>query len=230
MALLPAVAVGSERQRSGQKHVPPSDSNVRRAAVGFGDLAGHGQPRPMPSGLPVANGSNSRSAICGGGPGPAVVDAHAWPGRRSPRTRCAPSRRAGRFDGVEHQVQQHLPQLLGIGRQRDVSNRPAVDVAAPLCDAGRPARHELHQLVDDLPQIAIAAAGRLRAAGCQKALANVLRSSSIAAARRPGFPGRFRGNAAGAAARPCGAGRRRCAIDAPVRRSVGPTAPAARSA
>ena len=168
--------------------LPPWASAIWRATV---------SPRPIPSGLPVLNGSNSRSAI--------VRRAGRARCRRSAQSTSAPRcdstmrtlpPRASRFDGVEHQVQEQLPQLLLIGRQPDVPSA-GVDRAVRPGDAGRPAPTSCTSSSIDPAEVAVAAAGRLRAAGGQKALADVLRSASVAAARRPGFPGRRRGNGAG---------------------------------
>ena len=57
----------------------------------------------------------------------------------------------------------------GVGRQARVANPADIRSAGRPCDAaGR--RDQLHELVDDRPQVAIGAAGRLRTAGREKAL------------------------------------------------------------
>ena len=156
----------------------------------------------MPSGLPVAKGSNNRSANWGGGPRSAVEDSHGGLPGIGPQLDPDLAARAGRFDCVQDQVEQRLPQLFGVGRKsrgpvhRTVDHQ--LDLAVP-----RGRRDQLHQLVEHGPQVAIGPTGGLRPPGFEKPLEMLFGQPQLSQ-QRPGFPGRRRGSGADGAGRRSG--------------------------
>ena len=176
---------------SAQRIVPPWASAMRLATV---------SPRPMPSGLPVANGSNKSVEHGPVGSRPAVDDTQNRGARGRVQCDLHPAAGACRLDRVEHQIQQQLAHLFAVGPGHRFDAALMLKLQVDAVMSAR--RHdERRDVINHLSQVARGCGAEPKAGQRSETAAGGIRSASTGAGPRPGCPGRPHRNGADEAAR-----------------------------